>query len=419
MAEREIPIEVKLQLKQIPPDIAGVLDTIGQKLGKLGRVEAELGAAIESVVPRAKRKKRSLEELLEAAGGYHRESIRLTAVIAKTRDTQKQLLPVIEQSKRTMEAHRAAVYMTARSFGVTGMAIRSLIREFFWLGLGTMFITMAWARMRRQTFAIERSMYSVRVAYRAVQRANKELREAMWEYGAGSEEVRAANERLRDAQERVRVAEEGVRMQVEMSILAWQMLIFGTVPTVLRAATAITERFTDVWNSIMLNVAATEGKIITDWKQVGVLGVLKGMIHAVNAALITKLVLVSALTLGFMALSFAISQFFVQRQLRQFEERMRDMRKEFGLTEQALTGRSLVEAIQVTTEAFRELVGVERVALRPGEVARLGAYVNVRTLNVGQINVIATVRREEDIRRIRRELEDLFLRGYIGRGGPL
>jgi len=99
---------------------------------------------------------------------------------------------------------------------------------------------------------------------------------------------------------------------------------------------------------------------------------------------------------------------------------MKTMREEFDLGDKSLTGSGLVESLYKTKDA---LIAVNKTGreftLGAGELGRIGMGVNVRALSIGNINIIATVREEDDVRKIRTSLEELFNKGYRSRGGDL
>jgi len=360
------------------------------------------------------------------ASGYFGAALREGTIrLIQTRDGLVAVSPQVADFTRqigrsTIEIGKArvALGLVAGQLGSVGLAVRGLLRELFWLGLGSMFITMSFARVRRQQQALERGMYSYRKALVAVRRSQRRVTEAILEFGYGSEEAQAAQEAYEESIMRVRMVEEQMRAQVEQTTLAYMMLAFGTIPTLLRVGSELFTRFLQLFLSMKLNETQSWKSAIAQAFLGDSMLAASAKASALGTSIMYAAVAMGLLTGGVTLLTFALSQWYLQNQLAAVEDRMKKLRREFNLTEIELTRRSLVDSLYQTTDAFKELSKASNQFItRPGQLGRLGATISFRALNIGSIQINATVRREEDIRKIRNTLEDLFIKGYYRRGG--
>jgi len=391
-------------------------DEVSPRLGQIISSLRQLGAPIS--VPITPETKRRLDELGRKSAELNRLFKELEPVfsswnrqVRRTEADVTGLTQAIEQGKNVAREYRAATYLVARQLGSLGLGARTLLRDIFWLGLGTMFVIMAFARFRRLTFAIERSIYSVRRSYRALQRAQEHLNETIREHGPYSQEAEEASWRLQDAIWQVRIAEESARMAIEQKNWALLMFVFGTVPTVIRATTDLATNMLRLAFIQALRTAQTEQEAISMIRTAGITDMLKWSIFGLTGAMFKAYLVSMLLTGGFMLLVGAIGYLYAQMQMAQLEERFREMREEMGLTEYELTGGSLVSALNQLGEAFEDVrIKQRRLGMlwRRGELGRVGLRTSIRTLTIGNLTINAVVRSRRDIEMIRREIESIY-----------
>jgi len=248
-----------------------------------------------------------------------------------------------------------------------------------------MFFFMSLARLNRMMFQVEVAAYGVYRAQRALERAQKDYREAVREFGPTSEEAREAMDRVMDAEIGLEMAHYRVKEAAESQILAWGMLIFGSVPTLLRA----------VGDSI---IAMKELMIA---HELGALGALK---HATALKFlkygIVGIAVAAAMYAGYMALTAQATA--------DAESAVRDYERRLG-------PHSVIGSLELATKKaveFRkklEEVGGRRAIGGLGDIG-----VNYQTVTINIYN--PQIRGREDIRELKRQLETLHFYGIRRRG---
>jgi len=168
----------------------------------------EVLARLRALDAEVERKEAAVSRTSEAFGRMRRELIRTPRII-----------------EEDIAATRDWLYWHGWQLRAQRMMLRQQLvynRAAFWTVISTMFVGMAFQRLSRLTVALSRRYeMALRTSLR-LRRAQEELREATLLYGIGSEEVRRAQERLILAQVAYR------RVQEEIAAAQWEAF-FGAV----------------------------------------------------------------------------------------------------------------------------------------------------------------------------------------------
>lgn len=252
---------------------------------------------------------------------------------------------------------------TSREFvaamGASRMALLRFGQQIFWTSLGIMFVTMAFARLRRVQLSIIVTQESLRKSIMSLNRAKREAVEILQEYGAASEEYIMAQERIRDAQMNRMLAEERLRSALEQQYFATLMLAFGAFPTFLRLGVEVFRLVMLLTVSRALEAQATIDSGRADvYKAAMITGTVLPAEIAHVVVLKTKLATLIALTAAIgvgvaMALTYASMMATVSAEIDKVTRRTEELTS-------SMTGYSLVDAFYIT----------EDVATRFGRIIR-------------------------------------------------
>jgi len=234
-----------------------------------------------------------------------------------------------ELSAEEMKDFKQQVRMAGREAQAMIGVYRRTGVEVFWLGLGTMFLVMSYARMRRSAFGVERAQRSLRRADEELVEAQEELNTAMSYYGPGSRQVVEASRRLEDAQWNLEYAEEGARQAIEQQYYAWLMLILGTAPTLIRAIFSITS----LWYQHIIAQTMVKAHVdatTASWMvQSGAIQIHIPLVGALTVSYWKLAIAVGLATAGITLLVGALASLAIQAQV---EDQMKRMRREIEST---------------------------------------------------------------------------------------
>jgi hypothetical protein len=329
--------------------------------------------------------------LIQTAGAYRlsrRDMMIYAELLAKQPEKAKAFLESLPQMELGLAKVGYTLRRTTAELGPTGVALVRLSREFFWTGLGLMFMTMSIARVARMQFSLRRAHISLGRATRSLRRAEAERLEILREYGPASDEYRRAEERVIEAQIRVKEAHLRIIEANQMTIYSYFMLAFGTIPTVIRVLSSLLLAFKSVSISQLIQTAITQKQTAALW------GLRLGFVGVILAA-------------GYMA----YVMYETNRQIAEVTSQMEELEKQ--ISELPIKSAS---PISIKTK-WGGWVEVPEILETPRISPRISPT-KIDTVNI-RIEGPFYIREEADIRKIRNSLENLFLRGYFSRGGRL
>jgi len=332
-------------------------------------------------------------------------------------------------------AQQAQVFKSVRlGMGAYGTALQSLGRTMFWVGLGSMFIMMSWARMQRRAKQVTASAFSLKRAYVDLYQAQSNLKETMLEYGKTSKEAVLAQLRLEEAQMRVTQAEDNVRSATEQNIYATAMWIFGMVPTYIRASFEMTSSLAMLTAAKYQVAGASMVEAAGQNAAAGAITIHIPLIGGVTLAYWQWALAIGAVTFGLNILIGLLTQ---QYAMSQAEARIKKVREETEKWEDVLTGHSLVDSLEATRNKMMETnlstkelsYSLSRLPLRShspleikttsgwvemsnlnADLKGLGAVSSTRSVNIS-VNGPWYIREEADITKIAKKIKQMEMRG--------
>jgi len=232
---RNITREVSEDFKRLSGPKDELKETERRALATFGGIDV-LRRGLERVVPRMTAEQ--FEELKRSFPSFAPmiEEVRYAAIGTEKLSEKLGLLNVTNK-------------IVAASFSPVSRAIYDLGRSFFWVGLGTMFSLMSFARLQRSVIQVESAQLSYLRALRNLDQAQKEYSETQLWGASTSEEALDAALNLKEAQLGVSLAQDRITQTTQANTLALLMFAFGTVPTALRA-------ILDLWVGVMKLVVA-------------------------------------------------------------------------------------------------------------------------------------------------------------------
>jgi len=372
----------ELAVKKFTPEVTGITDK-ARAFAK--EIDALVGTN-RSLTEILEREQLTMKEVKQQTGFTVAQWERFRRIAEKTKLSVGTVAEMFRKTEGAIGEVSLANRLLVSRLGATGIALTRLGRSLFWAGLGTMFFFMSLSRLNRMMFSIEVAQYGVYRATRSLEKAQKRYLEMLREYGPAAEETIEASESVKDAQMALRIAHMRVREATESHIFAWGMLIFGTIPTLLRAVSDVT---VSLWGLSIAEIFATKATIKLALAKL----FLRYGIFAIIAGLA---VLTAWLYMSSKAASVATES------MEKFENR--------------LGPHSVMGMLKETQEE----IGVLEKQLSRLEAPEIGRIRATRETNIVTINVInPQVRSRRDIVELRRELEKTFIRYYRARGGRI
>ena len=308
----------------------------------------------------------------------------------------KELADSFNRQRLTMQMLTETTRELYARLGPVRMGYMKIARSMFWVGLGTMFTVMSIARLLRQMRSAQTATLSLRRAYLDLIERQEELRMQVQMYGRTTIEGKRAQLELETLLERVRLAEENLIYTTQQQTLAWMMLIMGAIPTFIRSASDL--QMSLLWTSIAQQLTAQSGMQLQTSINLSDVAILKH-IPIVNTLTLSYWqfgLAISAVTFGLSLLVGVLSMTWAVENMR---NRIRELREEFGVTEDMLTGHSLVDSIREATRATQEW---SEVLPEPLAFGRMRSS-RVETVMIG--NILVNVNAGNgDPRRISREI---------------
>jgi len=339
-------------------------------------------------------------------------------------------------TERSMEVSRMFRDATA-AMGPMGIATTRVAQSFFWAGLGMMFTVMSLSRVEGKMLAVQSAQLGIMNANLRLVDAQKSLND-MEQRGVttGYDYVRALYN-VRSAQLGVTQSEQQVKSAVWQSQMAWMMLAFGTFPTVIRTITDL------INNTILLasaqavqggatfaQIAAQYGLIValqeTTVSLFGVEMATWGVVAAIGALTIAIPIIVGLIARMRAMDTAKKSIASTTTELEKLHATLTEphsppLYESFAIMsdnmEKALrTGRRLsrVDPLKSMNTDLAKGAGVPRL----GNINTGGYYGGGYSRNVTiNLNGPISMRSEEDIRSLAREIKRLDLRSYQKSGG--
>jgi len=322
------------------------------------------------------------------------------------------------------------VYEAQRRFraemGAAGMALTTMSRSLFWVGLGLMFVMMSYARVRRSQLGVERSTYSLKRAIISQADAQREAQEALADYGRASIEYKNAMLSVEEANWRVIISEESLRGSLEQKWLAYMQLILGAFPTYLRSAIDITNAIMQLSIAKLMSIGLTYQQAQAElWAgNASVVAAVK--VGALTISYLKLAVVVGMATAGLSILAGLIG---TGMAMGQFDQKMKEVREETDRWTQSnydlqdsFYGSGVGEAIEkatIASHAFsKELAKLDAPELQTTlDMAPIIPEINVRRKHITvQINN-PVVREDKDIDRIARDVSRAITKSSYSRRG--
>jgi len=349
----EIPIKIQLQLEETPSDIEARLAAIDKELEKKPGALKQMGTATRTTSSLLKSYSINVEGAIESQA-------KLGDVLADFRTKQIENIALMNKyasgqklTRSEMKKLNRVVTEMARGHVALSNINRRIGQELFWLGLGSMFIVMSYARWRRSSLTIESAQLSLRRAVMSMEEAQRRASETIRMYGARSREARAAILDAEEAELSYKLAVDRVRSSIEQQNYALWTFILGAVPTVIRAVFSLTNLYlehyaaqiqagTGMTSLYIKSMLETKGYLI----KIPILNLtIKsywGMVAAMGAATL-------GLTLVLSALSYFLTEILI------VNPAMEKMKSNLEGIEDSLVGHSLVNALRATRAETSEL----------------------------------------------------------------
>lgn len=367
------------------------LSIAGDRLSDLTNLSKKYGPAIEKA--KAHMSPEEFDKFKEALQG-----------IGKAEDWT-----IMKTRQMTAEQRRFRAVL-----GTTGVAVVRFSRQIFWTALGSMFLVMSFARLRRATFSVNRATRSLEKAYRDQREIEQEAVRTRRMFGATSEEARLAQERLIDSNERIIASEEAVRSAVEQRIYATWMLIFGTIPTLLRFGVEVftTTLLISLAHSSAATSAGEQAAANTGLigSLLGLLGIETSLLAVEKVRLAIRTALIASTVVGIAVIGGMIAMMkYAESESNRLIADTKRLSKELGKLPMKKGSPLEIKTRWGGWIEVPEILETPRIAGR------------VETTKIDNVNINLKgpffIREEADIYKIRRELEKLFMSGYLSRGG--
>jgi len=341
----EIPIRIQLELTEAPEDIEARLAAIDREL------ERKPGA-LREVSVQSRETSTRFKELSISASDVVRRSKELTGAYrvlaeerAKSLDAlQKYIAGEKMSSAELARARRAARMMMsaqARLLDVT----RRIGIELFWLGLGSMFIVMSYARWRRSALAVESAQLTLRRATMSLAEAQRRANEAVRIYGMNSREARMAILDLEEAKLAYKLALDRVRSSLEQQTYQMWIFILGAAPTMIRAIFALTNLWVDYYAAQVHVATGLDMVTIKSMIATGALKIQIPILKGVELGYWGVVAAQAAFSLGVTAVVAALSYWYTETFI--INPQLERMKKNLKEVEDVLTGHSLVDSLRI------------------------------------------------------------------------
>lgn len=318
---------------------------------------------------------------------------------------------IMQDTSKEMTNVRKDISRHLRAQSELGRMYRGVGQDIFWLGLGAMFLSMSYSRLRTATKSVEKAQESLLEVTKSVARSQEDYMRAVALYGVNSRDAIDANDAYQMSLKGVKDSEDAVRMAIEQEQLALLTLALGTVPTAVRAAFSLADI---IWRQTAAMAFAT-GQAYSMDHAYGLMatGAIKAQVPILGLTVSFKgLVLAMALaTAGITLLVGAITTFIMQSQI---DKRMSDMRREIDMTSDSLTGHSLVDSLQEAQVELRnfkkEVAGVRGVNIPEVNVGIRREMGNVVNTDLGRIAPVTNIENYSGIRDLRISFGDVTVR---------
>jgi len=341
----EIPIRIQLELTEAPEDIEARLAAIDREL------ERKPGA-LREVSVQSRETSTRFKELSISTSDVVRRSKELTGAYrilaeerAKSLDALQKYIAGEKLSSAEMARARRAVRMMiaghARLLDVT----RRVGIELFWLGLGSMFIVMSYARWRRSALAVESAQLTLRRATMTLAEAQRRANEAVRMYGMNSREARMAILDLEEAKLAYKLALDRVRSAMEQQVYQMWIFVLGAAPTMIRAIFALTNLWVDYYAAQVHVATGMDMVTIKSMIATGALKIQIPILKGIELGYWGVVAAQAAFSLGVTAVVAALSYWYTETFI--INPQLERMKKNLKEVEDVLTGHSLVDSLRI------------------------------------------------------------------------
>jgi len=256
--------------------------------------------------------------------------------------------------------------------GAAGRVFRNMTQQIYWLGIGIMFVTMSYSRLRQRQMSARQRALSLARAVKSLRDAQEEARRAMIEYGRGSEEYREALGRVYEAEESLNLMREQVRFSILQEQFALIQLAFGAIPVVINSMRLLMDSYWLLNSASVIRQSIQRAETTGNWAAIpgfqmlaNAIGVEAAKHHiAAQAAAMHHMALVSLVTFGVGAAvaigGIAWSFYEVNRQMEEATKRAEELAEKFSggvESTNAFRGGSsgIIGVAEASEEASREL----------------------------------------------------------------
>lgn len=234
------------ELKEVAPSLHKDVDAIDKFIGGLGLATTEQDRFRQSIRDAAQ-EEFPFDKIWTATRKLG-ESFGLTTSQVDTMvKHQKRLMREAETSTtralRKMDqeyyVYRSGVRAIQAALGPTAYAVRMLSMQFYWLGIGIMFVAMSYSRLQAAQLKAKQVTLSLARAHRSLADTQKALTRSIIEYGYGSEEAVNAAKDLIEAEKSLELQRESARQALIQEKTAWVSFYLGAIPigiNILRSA---------------------------------------------------------------------------------------------------------------------------------------------------------------------------------------
>jgi len=206
-----------------------------QNVRELIGVSRELGIPLELLTSGIRQ---TTGGITTATAGLKTFAAALKASGVSSTEVLTRLLDSLFRIERGVPPTVEGFRLMARGFREMQQGAYIFVRQLFWVGLGTMFLTMSIDRLNRRVLATRRELLSLARAEERLADLRRQYKEAIEEYGASSEEARRV---LRD----LRMEEMQIELQRQEYIESQRQMAYAQVMLWASAAAQVRLRGSD------------------------------------------------------------------------------------------------------------------------------------------------------------------------------
>jgi len=155
------------------------------------------------------------------------------------KDAETSTTRALRKMDQEYYVYRSGVRAIQAALGPTAYAVRMLSMQFYWLGIGIMFVAMSYSRLQAAQLKAKQVTLSLARAHRSLEDAQKSLTRSIIEYGAGSEEAVNAAKDFIETEKSLELQRESARQALIQEKTAWVSFYLGAIPigiNILRSA---------------------------------------------------------------------------------------------------------------------------------------------------------------------------------------